>query len=134
MTQTQPHVTSLVNIPYDPRYKHAAENAVDVCLRVEPGEHTTLITDMETLPIAASLAEELKLVGADLHPFVVEDYSARPMLHMPQPILDDLEQAQVSIYCMQALENELTTRKEMMKVINRVKPRHAHMVNISPEI
>jgi leucyl aminopeptidase (aminopeptidase T) len=56
------------------------------------------------------------------------------MQHMPQPILDDLENAQVSIYCMQALQNELTTRKEMMKVVNRVKPRHAHMVNISPEI
>lgn len=134
MTEAKLGKTSLENIAYDPRYQRAAENAIRTCLRVEPGEHTTLITDIETLPIAASLAVELQKVGADLHTFVVEDYSMRPMSHMPQAILDDLEQAQVSIYCMQAQENELTTRKEMMSIINRIKPRHAHMVNISPEI
>jgi aminopeptidase len=53
---------------------------------------------------------------------------------MPNEILEDLGHADVSIYCMQALENELETRKEMMRVVNRVKPRHAHMVNINPQI
>ena len=56
------------------------------------------------------------------------------MLHMPAEILADLEKTDVSIYCMQAQENELETRKEMMGVINRVKPRHAHMVNINHQI
>jgi leucyl aminopeptidase (aminopeptidase T) len=35
---------------------------------------------------------------------------------------------------MQAQENELETRKQMMGVINRVRPRHAHMVNINHDI
>ena len=134
MTSTETQLTSIETVAYDPRYDRAADNAVQVCLRVQPGEHTTLMTDLATLPIAASIAAALRKVGADLHCFVVEDYSVRPMLHMPQVILDDLEKAEVSIYCMQGMENELQTRKEMMKVVNKVKPRHAHMVNISPEI
>lgn len=133
MTESKQH-TSLDSVAYDPRYQHAAENAVRVCLRVQPGEHVTLITDLATLEIAASLYDELKRIQANVHTFVVEDYAARPMAHMPEEILADLETADVSIYCMQGQHNELQTRKEMMGVINRVKPRHAHMVNITPEI
>jgi aminopeptidase len=127
-------ITSLENITYDPAYKNAARNAIDVCLRVQKGERTTLITDLATLQIAASLYDELLNVGAIVHTFVVEDFSGRPMLHMPEEILADLEKSDVTIYCMQGQENELQTRKEMMGVINRVKPRHAHMVNINHEI
>jgi leucyl aminopeptidase (aminopeptidase T) len=65
---------------------------------------------------------------------VIEDYDIRPLKTMPQVILDDLETADVSIYAVQAQENELETRKQMMSVINRVKPRHAHMVNINHDI
>jgi len=126
--------TTLENISYDPGYKHAAENAINICLRVQKGERATLITDLETLPIAASLYDELVRVGAKVYTFVVEDYYERPLLHMPQEILADLEKSEVTIYCMQGQEHELQTRKEMMGVINRTKPRHAHMVNINHEI
>jgi aminopeptidase len=126
--------TSLADISYDPNYAKAAHNAVHTCLRVQPGERATLITDNATIQIAASLFEELLRAGAEVHTFVVEDYAERPLLHMPKEILADLEKADVSIYCMQALENELVTRKEMMNIVNRVKPRHAHMVNISHDI
>jgi len=126
--------TTLENISYDIAYKNAARNAIDVCLRVQKGEHATLITDLETLPIAASLYDELIHVGAVVCTFVAEDYSERPMQHMPAEILVDLEHADVSIYCMQGRENELDTRKEMMAVVNRQKIRHAHMVNINHEI
>src|SRR6266550_2110253 len=109
MIETKPIATSLEGVKYDPRYEKAAKNAIHVCLRVQPGEHVTLMTDLETLPIAASLYDELKTSGAELHTFVIEDYSERPMLHMPQEILDDLAQAQVSIYCVQGQPNELQT-------------------------
>src|SRR5690349_4779831 len=91
--------TSLADIPYDPNYIKAAKNAVHTCLRVQPGEHATLITDNETLAIAASLFEELLNAGASVHTFVVEDYAERPLVHMPPEILADLEKADVSIYC-----------------------------------
>lgn len=126
--------TSLANQTYDPAYITAAQNAIDVCLRVQAGERACLITDTATKNIAASLYDELVKVGAVVHSFVVEDYSERPMQHMPTEILADLEKADVSIYCMQGQPNELQTRKEMMSVVNRIKPRHAHMVNINHEI
>ncbi|MBS1903009.1 MAG: aminopeptidase [Bacteroidetes bacterium] len=127
-------ITPLSGISYDPAYTHAAENAIRTCLRVQPGERATLITDIATKEIAASLFDELVKVGANVHSFVVEDYAERPLQHMPAEILEDLENADVSIYCMQGQENELQTRKEMMSVVNRIKPRHAHMVNINHEI
>jgi aminopeptidase len=126
--------TNLAKISYDPRYDKAAKNAVETCLRVQPDEIAVLITDNETASIAASLYFALHKAGAKVKTFVVEDYTSRPMLTMPQVILDELELAEVSIYCMQAQENELETRKQMMGVINRVKPRHAHMVNINHDI
>ena len=126
--------TNLAKISYDPRYDKAAKNAVETCLRVQEGELAVLITDNETSSIAASLFFALHNAGAKVKTFVVEDYTERPMLTMPQVILDELELAEVSIYCMQAQENELETRKQMMGVINRVKPRHAHMVNINHDI
>lgn len=126
--------TNLTAITYDPRYDKAADNAIGTCLRVQQGERATLITDKETSEIAASLYHALVRAGAEVHTFVVEDYTSRPMLNMPEEILADLELAQVSIYCMQAQENELETRKQMMGVINRVRPRHAHMVNINHDI
>lgn len=126
--------TNLAQISYDPAYDKAAKNAIEVCLRVQPDEYAVLITDRETSSIAASLYFALHKAGAKVKTFVVEDYTERPMLTMPQEILDELEVAEVSIYCMQAQENELETRKQMMGVINRVKPRHAHMVNINHDI
>lgn len=126
--------TNLAQISYDPAYDKAAKNAIEVCLRVQPDEYAVLITDRETSQIAASLYFALHKAGAKVKTFVVEDYTERPMLTMPQVILDELEVAEVSIYCMQAQENELETRKQMMGVINRVKPRHAHMVNINHDI
>ncbi|MEI8134810.1 MAG: aminopeptidase [bacterium] len=134
MIVEQKKKTTLENISYDPIYKNAARNAIDICLNVQKGERATIITDLETLQIAASLYDELDHIGANVHTFVVEDYSERPMLHMPSEILADLEKSDVTIYCMQGQENELQTRKEMMGVINRIKPRHAHMVNINHEI
>jgi aminopeptidase len=133
MVDTQ-KITSLETISFDPRYAHAAENAIRVCLNVQPNEHVTLITDEETKEIAASLYHEVKKITQSVNTFVVEDFAKRPLTHMPNEILEDLGHADVSIYCMQALENELETRKEMMRVVNRVKPRHAHMVNINPQI
>ena len=75
--------TSLADIPYDPNYAKAAHNAIYTCLRVQPGERATLITDNATIEIAASLFEELLKAGAEVHTFVVEDYSARPLSSPP---------------------------------------------------
>lgn len=121
-------------IALDPELTEGAGNAIRVCLRVKPEERVTLITDEATRPIAASLAHEITAVGSPYHAFLLEDLAARPLQAMPQPVLDDLETCQVSIFAAQAMQNELHSRMQMTEVVNRRKLRHAHMVNINKQI
>ncbi len=121
-------------ILFDPELSPGAYNAVHVCLRIQPHEKVTVITDIATAEIAASIVHELELLGAPHHAFVLEDYSDRPLANHPQLILDDLESSQVSIFAVQAQLNELKTRMQMTDVVNRRGIRHAHMVNINKQI
>jgi leucyl aminopeptidase (aminopeptidase T) len=105
-----------------------------VCLRVQPTERVTVITDDASLEIAASLVRELEQVGARYHAFVLEELAERPLVKLPQEILDDLETVDVSIFAVRAQRNELQTRMQMTEVVNRRKIRHAHMVNINRQI
>src|SRR6185312_10273204 len=121
-------------VAFDPELTPGARNAVNVCLRVQPAEHVTLITDQACLEIAASLLQELRAVGAPTHAFVLEECAPRPLADMPREILDDMEKSDVSIFAVRAQANELKTRMQMTDVVNRRKMRHAHMVNIEKRI
>ena len=121
-------------IPFDPEFSPGARNAVDVCLRIQPQEKVTLITDWACLEIASSIASELARLGAPYNTFVLEELAPRPLVDMPQPVLDDMESSQVSIFAVVAQKNELRTRMQMTDVVNRRKMRHAHMVNIERRI
>ncbi len=111
-----------------------ARNAVRVCLRLQPGERITIITDEETREIAAALQAEVEEIGSEYAVFVWEDYDERPSLNMPKPILEDLAQSQVSIFCAQSQRGELSARSQMTDVVNKHHIRHGHMVNITPQI
>lgn len=113
-----------------PELAPGASNAIQTCLRLRPEERVTLITDRETLTIAAALVREIEAVGSEHRAFVLEDYAPRPLTVMPQEILDDLERSQVSLFAAQAQQGELPSRIAMTAVINRRRIRHAHMVNI----
>src|SRR3954467_15501389 len=106
-----------------------ARNAIRVCLRLKPEERITIITDQETCDIAAALQAEVEEVGAEHAVFVLENYTDRPMQNMPQPILDDLAQSQVSIFAAQSQTGELGARMQMSTIVNRNRIRHGHMVN-----
>jgi aminopeptidase len=121
-------------IPFDPELTPGARNAVRVCLRVQPGEKVTVITDEATKEIAASLVRELEAVGAPYRAWVLEDLAPRPLGDLPQEIVEDLETSQVSIFAVQAQANELRSRMQMTDVVNRHKIRHAHMVNVNRQI
>jgi len=108
--------------------------AVATCLRVEPQEKVTLITDRVTLPIAASLAHELAGNGCRWEAFILEDLAPRPLADMPPEVLADMETSDVSIFAVQVQRNELRSRMQMTDVVNRRRMRHAHMVNITPQI
>ncbi len=122
------------SIPFDPALSVGARNATQVCLRLQPDEHVTLIADREGLEIAAALVAQVEAIGAPYRVFVLEELAPRPLEHMPAPILADLEKSQVSIFAAQAQRNELRSRMEMMDVVNRQRLRHGHMVNITKEI
>ena len=111
-----------------------ARNAVRTCLRVRPRERVVIVTDLETEEIAASLADQVREVGAAVEVHVMEDYGPRPMLTLPAPIRQALERADVSIYAGQPKTGELAFRRELTQVVDRRQIRHAHMVSISHRI
>ena len=124
----------LDNLPFSSELRPGASNAVNVCLRIQPNEKVTVITDEVTSEIAASLVHELNDIGAPHRAWVLEDLAPRPLVDLPQEILEDLETSQVSIFAVQAQTNELRSRMQMTAVVNRRKIRHAHMVNINRQI
>jgi aminopeptidase len=121
-------------VAFDPEYSVGARNAVNVCLRVQPEEKVCVITDEVTLEIAAAIVSELDRLGSPYSVWVLEDWADRPLKDLPGEILADLETSQVSIFAVQAQTNELRSRMQMTDVVNRRKIRHAHMVNINPQI
>jgi leucyl aminopeptidase (aminopeptidase T) len=118
----------------NPDFVPGARNAVRTCLRLQPEERITVITDRETLEIASAVLREIQEVGSPFGFFVMEDFAERPLGIMPQPILDDLARSQVSVFAAQAQRGELGSRIAMCEVVNRQKIRHGHMVNINPQI
>ena len=56
MTESAQHLLSL---DYPAEFAPGARSAVTTCLRIDPAEKVTLITDRATEPIAAALAAQL---------------------------------------------------------------------------
>src|SRR6187397_208811 len=96
-----------------------ARNAIRVCLKVQPHERVTVITDRATLDIAQSLVHEIEEVGAPLRLFVLEDVAVRPLVHLPEVIARELEESAVSIFAAQAQRDELRSRMELTDIVNR---------------
>ena len=111
-----------------------ARNAIRICLRLKPEERITIITDEATRDIAAALQAEVEEVGSEHAVFVLENYDRRPLKKMPEVILNDLAQSQVSIFCAQSQPGELAARMQMSDVVNKKRIRHGHMVNITRQI
>ncbi|PYX25381.1 MAG: aminopeptidase [Acidobacteria bacterium] len=124
----------LSTLTFDPELTPGARNAVTVCLRIQPNEKVTVITDEATKEIAACIVRELERIGSVYRAWVLEELAPRPLTDLPQEIADDLETSQVSIFAVQAQANELRSRMQMTDIVNRRHIRHAHMVNINRQI
>ncbi len=131
---TEQSKRQLNKLAFDPQLTPGALNAVRVCLRVQPSERVTVITDEVSLEIAAAIVHELEEMGCRYQTWVLEDVATRPLTEFPLAIAEDLESSQVSIFAVQAQTNELKSRMQMTDVVNRRKIRHAHMVNINKRI
>jgi aminopeptidase len=126
--------TDLRNVAFPPEFGEGARNAVTTCLKIQAAEKVTLITDRNCVTIAASMAAELDKLGCTWNGFVLEDIAARPLVGMPEVVLEDMESSEVSIFAVEVQPNELHSRMQMTDVVNRRRMRHAHMVNITSEI
>ncbi len=124
----------LTHVSFDSELSPGAHNAVYTCLRIQPSEKVTLITDHACREIAASIAHELVGLGSPFKAFVLEDLAPRPLTHLPAEIAEDMETSDVSIFAVRAQRNELKSRMEMTDIVNRRRMRHAHMVNINHQI
>src|SRR5437773_9545552 len=120
--------------PIDPELIPGARNAINVCLRLHPGERVTIITDTATREIAAALQLEVERVSSEYSLFLLEHHARRPLKFMPETILADLACSQVSIFAAQTQPGELGSRTQMTTVVNNHRIRHGHMVNINREI
>ena len=125
---------ALLATRFPPDLSPGAHAAVTACLRVEASEKVTLIADRSTLEIAAALAQELEAAGCRWSAFVLEDVATRPLTDMPAAVLEDMETSDVSIFAVNVQQRELHSRMQMTDVVNRRRMRHAHMVNITPQI
>ena len=72
--QTKSVPTPLNNLPFDPELTPGARNAVRACLRIQPSERVTIITDDVSREIAASIVREVESVGAPYQCFGLEEY------------------------------------------------------------
>lgn len=124
----------LRGVAFPEEFREGARNAVRTCLRIQPSEKVTLIADESTKAIAASIAAELDAIGCRWNGFVLEELAERPLKEMPRTVLEDMESSEVSIFAVQVQPNELSSRMQMTDVVNRRHMRHAHMVNITPEV
>jgi len=121
-------------LPFDAELAPGARNAVEQCLRIQPQEKVTLITDHACAQIGAALARELEAHELRYNAWILDDLAPRPLKDMPPEVLADLESSEVSIFAVKAQANELRTRMQMTDVVNRRQIRHAHMVNIDRRI
>ena len=129
-----PNRFSTAALAVDPELAPGARNAIRDCLRLQPNERITIITDEATRDIAAALQQQVEEVASDYAVFVLEEYADRPLIKMPRAILHDLATSQVSIFCAQTQRGELGSRMEISAIVNKNRIRHGHMVNISRQI
>ncbi len=129
-----PQAQTILNTPFPIEFAAGARSAVNTCLRIQPEEKVTLITDQATAAIAGSLAAELTAKGCRWDGFILEELAPRPLVDMPDAVLQDMETSDISIFAVVVQRNELHSRMQMTSVVNRRRMRHAHMVNITPQI
>lgn len=120
--------------PVLPELLPGAQNAVDVCLGVAPGERVALIADEASAAVAASLEAALDAAGACIDPVLVERVAPRPLAGAPREVLAALRAADAGVLCAQPRQGELAARMAIVQLVERRAIRYAHMVGVTPQI
>src|SRR5262249_61180441 len=102
-------LTDLSVIPFDAELSIGAANAVNTCLCIQPHEQVTIITDLASREIAASIVDQVAKTRAPYRTFVLEEVAQRPLEQMPAEILQELEGSHVTIFPLQVHTNHFTS-------------------------
>jgi aminopeptidase len=111
-----------------------AQNAVNTCLAIVPGERVALVADAPSGAVAAALEQALADAGAVADCVLIESVSNRPMTSAPDEVLDALGAADAGILCVQPQEGELPARMAIVGLVERRQIRYAHMIGVTPRI
>lgn len=111
-----------------------ATNAIRVCLDVQPSQNVFILTDERTLNVGKALYSAVRELGAPCQMMVVEEHTTRPSQQLPDSIMQPLSRADVAIYCVYPMKNELPSRVQLVHAIEANKIKYAHMVGITEDI
>jgi len=120
--------------PFDSDLRPGADNAVNTCLRVQPGETVAIIVDETCREIGASLAHAVREAGGTPTGYVIEELASRPITAPPPAIEAALATADVGILAMHPRQGELAARMAIVSIVEARRIRYAHMVGVTRDI
>ncbi len=127
----------------DDKFNLGIKNAVEVCMNIQSDDRVLVITDEITETIGNALTNKSSTTGAASQSVKLEDLGSRPMLKVPDELLEILKDFHptVTFYAAASLEGEVRMRMDLTRKIQQIftaldqpLPRHAHMVSITPQL
>lgn len=122
------------------KLEYGAYQVINNCLKVQPGERVSIITDEPDYHIGKAIEEQTLKVTDKVRLFKMEDFGKRSEdgsdpLKFPKEIADYLKTCEVSVYAATGKKGELKTfRIPMTAVADEHNIRHAHMINIDDNL
>ncbi len=117
-----------------PDLEKAALNAAKVCLQTKEGDKAIIIGDKENSEIAESLGYVMRKLKAKVGITWLDNYGERPLSSLPRAVKELLKESDIGICCANIHEGEIKMRVELVRLIETLNIRYAHMVGISKEI
>lgn len=106
---------------------------INRCLQIKEGEKAVIVTDKETLDVAALLHDEAKQSGAEPILYIIKDHD-RPLREIPSDLREILANTRAGMTPFRAIPLEGTFRFELVKLMASHGARVAHMPGITSDI
>jgi aminopeptidase len=114
-----------------------ARTAIRACMGITPADRVFILTDHVTHGIGKLLCEEASEVGAEVLLDDLEQYTARPVMALPEVLRTKLVgfRPSVTFYAASAQPGEVAFRTGLrVFLLNDLNVRHAHMVGINSQV